>query len=107
MMMEEPKITKMAESEVVNQLKRKGWNIQNWDPQAEGSKDIVASSANKRIYVQVQSSLAPNNPPDLTPPEMETMAARARKDGAECYQARVMLDQDLNRVGDIGWKKIC
>jgi Holliday junction resolvase len=107
MMMAEGNITKKGEIEVVNQLRGRGWNVQSWDPSAEGSRDIVATSGGKKIFVQVQTAEAPDNPQNLTKPEMETMAARARRENAECYQARVKLDQDLNRVGDIGWMKIC
>lgn len=104
--MMENNITKKGEIEVVNQLKQAGWNVQDWDPSAEGSKDIIASSSGKKIMVQVKTAVTLNDPPNLTGPELETMAARARQRNAEGFQARVKLDPALNRLGNIGWKRL-
>ncbi|MFO8050619.1 MAG: hypothetical protein R6V01_02830 [Thermoplasmatota archaeon] len=102
----EQDLTKKAEIEVVNQLRQVGWNVQNWDPEAEGAKDIEAEAAGKKILVQVQTARAPNNPPDISRPEMENLMVRAQRRNAEAYQARVRMDQNANRVGNIGWKKL-
>ena len=99
-------ITKKGEIEVVNQLKNAGWNVQDWDPSAEGSKDIVASASGKKIMVQVKTAVSPNDPPNLTRPEVETMAARARQLNAEGFQARVKFDPAMNRLGNIFWKRL-
>lgn len=105
-MVEASDIGKKAEVEVVNQLKNTGWRIEDWDPEAHGAKDIIAEGEGKRLMVHVQSAITPNNPPKMTGPEIENMKRRAANRGATAYQARVQIDQNLNRVGDIGWQRI-
>jgi Holliday junction resolvase len=105
-MVEASDIGRKAEVEVVNQLKNTGWRIEDWDPEAHGAKDIMAEAGGKKLMVHVQSAISPNNPPDMTGPEIENMKRRAENFRATAFQARVQIDRNLNRVGDIRWKKI-
>ena len=99
-------IGKKAALEVVDQLKDKGWKIEDWDPKEPHAKDILATSQGKRMLVHIQSALEPNNPPHMTPPEIENMKERAQNMNADAYEARVKIDRNLNKVGDIGWGRI-
>jgi len=89
-------IGRVGERAVMNWLARKGWEITRWDTQAPGSTDIEAQSGNKKLLIQVKSAVYPNQPSSLSWAEKRNIKSRAARIGAEPWEARVLLDKNLN-----------
>ena len=96
-----------GERSVVTWLEDKGFIIGKWDTSAPGTEDIEARSGSTRLFVQVRTSVHPEDPPSLTSGEEEDIKSRASMHGsAEVWEARVQLDSHLELVGKIKWRKL-
>lgn len=97
-----------GERSVVTWLENKGFMIVKWDTESPGTKNIEAKSgsARTRLFVQVRTSVHPEDPPSLTSGEEADIKSRAAKIDAEAWEARVQLDINLHLLGKIRWRKL-
>jgi hypothetical protein len=54
----------------------------------------------------VKTSVSPNDPQFLSGEETAAMKARAVELGAEAWQARVTMNDDLTLTGKIAWRRV-
>ena len=94
-----------GEAAAVAALKSEGWTITSWNTQAPGSTDIEAASGSKKLLVQVKSAVAPQSPGSLSSDEERNIKSRASRIGADAYEARVTLDQNLVAT-QVDWRKL-
>lgn len=93
-----------GEKAIITWLRQNGWQIIRWDTAAPGSTDIEAKVALKKLLVQVKSAIAPATPSFLSLAEAKNIKSRATRLGAEAWEARVVLYNNLNPAG-IGWRQ--
>jgi len=77
----------------------------NVDTKAPGSTDIEANGP-ASILVQVKTAVLPNTPVSLSSDELRNIKSRATNTKREAWEARVQVDEKLNQVGEIQWKKL-
>ena len=69
----------------------------NIDTKAPDSTIIEGRGNSKSLLVQVKSAVQPNIPSSLTPEEVGRIISRAASFGFEPWEARVQLDEQMNR----------
>lgn len=84
-----------GESMVVQWLQDAGFTVPRWDTYSPGSTDIEAESSGKRLLIQVKSAVYPNEPSSLSREEETKIRSRAKRLGAEAWEARVQLREDI------------
>ncbi len=94
-----------GEGYAVEFLKGKGFTIDKWDTHASGSADIEAHSKESKILVQVKSAIT-DEPSDLSAEEQRNIKSRATRIGAIAWEAKVILNTNLDIIGDIRWRQL-
>jgi|SRR5271163_641204 len=98
-------IGQAGEHFVARELAAKGYRT-NVDTKASGSTDVEARGTNTNLRVQVKTAISPNSPAALSTEEERNIKALAARHGSEAWEAKVQVDQKLNLVGAIGWRKL-
>jgi len=115
-------IGQAGERIVATWLRYRGYTHVKVDTRLPGSTDIDAhrvplmnylfpklfeNPKNKeRMLVQVKSAVYPHDPGSLSSDEERNITSRAAKIGAQAWEARVELNSNLERVGEIRWRKL-
>ena len=94
-----------GELAVVLWLQAKGYNINNWDTKAPGSTDIEVAGSNLKLLVRVKSASFPKIPSSLSIAEELNITLRSFITKAQAWEARVLLNTELQPIG-IGWRKL-
>jgi Holliday junction resolvase-like predicted endonuclease len=94
-----------GEGYVVDHLKGRGYTIDKWDTHASGSADIEAHDEKHKIFVQVKSAIT-DEPSNLSAKEQRNITSRATKIGAIAWEAKVILNTNLDLIGDIRWRQL-
>jgi hypothetical protein len=76
------------------------------DTRGPGSTDIEARGNKTSLLVQVKTTLAPAEPHSMTPDEEKGIKARAARLGCQAWEARVQVNQQMQQVGEIRWRKL-
>jgi hypothetical protein len=98
-------IDKAAEQIVAQWLSHKGF-FTNIATRLPGSTGIEAIGRDRKLLVLVKSSLVPYAPAIMTREEEENVRARAAGLGYQPWEARVMLDGQLELVIEIQWREL-
>jgi len=99
-------VGRAGEAHVVEQLHGRGFKIQAWDPISPSASDIEALGGKLHVLVQVKASVSPHDPKFLSGEEAAAMKVRAVELGAEAWQARVTMNNDLTLKGKIAWRRV-
>jgi hypothetical protein len=94
-----------GEGYVVEHLKGRIYTIDTWDTHTSGLADIEAHDNKGRMLVLVKSAVN-DVPSDLSAEEQRHLKSRAAKRGAVAWQAKVVLNTNLDLIGDIRWKQL-
>ena len=70
------------------------------------ARGIEADRDGVGYLVQVKTALAPNSPDDLSPNEAYNIKSRARLTNRTALLAKVTINAEGLRVGDIEWSKL-
>jgi hypothetical protein len=98
-------IEKAGEGYTVEFFKGKGFTIDKWDTHTLGSANIEAHSKEGKILVQVKSAIG-NEPSDLSAKEHRNVKSRATRMGAVAWEAKVILNTNLDIIGDIRLRQL-
>ena len=98
-------IRKAGEGYTVEFFKGKGFTIDKWDTHTIGSANIEAHSKEGKILVQVISALT-DEPSDLSAKDQRNIKARAKRSGAVAWEAKVILNTNLDIIGDIRLREL-
>jgi hypothetical protein len=90
---------------VARWLTRHGYST-NIDTRGAGSTDIEAWAFLNPLLVQVKTAVSPNTPCSLTAEEERAIKTRAACLGVQAWEARVQLDEELQQVGVIQWRRL-
>lgn len=78
----------------------------NLNTRLPGSTDIEAVGTKDSLLVQVKTAMSPSTPVDLSSDEVRNIKSRAARLGYQPWQAKVIVDANLNLVGDIQWMRL-
>jgi len=98
-------IGKAGEGYTVELFKGKGFTIDKWDTHTLGSANIEAHSKEGKILVQVTSAIA-DEPSDLSAKDQRNVKSRATRMGAVAWEAKVILNTNLDIIGDIRLRQL-
>jgi hypothetical protein len=98
-------VENVGERLVIGWLAERGYST-NLDTSIPGSTDIEARGRQVNLLIQVRTAESPNTPSPMTPDEERILKSRAGRLGFEPWEARVQLNQHLQQVGDIQWRKL-
>jgi hypothetical protein len=93
-----------GEQIVVNDLKRKGYNVK-WDTKGPGSTDIEAHGEPNSYLIQVKTAVIPNEPADLSSDERRNITSRAARLRYIPRLAKVRLYPNGMLFGAIGYQE--
>jgi hypothetical protein len=93
-------IQKAGEGYTVEFFKGKGFTIDKWDTHTLGTANIEAHNNEGKILVQVISAIT-NEPSDLSAKDQRNIKLRATRTGAIAWEANVILNTNLDIIGDI------
>ncbi|MBZ5590138.1 MAG: hypothetical protein LAO05_16410 [Acidobacteriia bacterium] len=99
-------VGRAGEAHVVEQLQGRRFKIQAWDSTSPSAANIEALGGKRHVLVQVKTSMSPNDPQFLSGEEATAMKVRALLLGAEAWQARVTMNDDLTLKGKIAWRRV-
>jgi len=94
-----------GEGYTVEFLKGKGCIIDKWDTHTIGVANIEAHTEKNKILVKVISAIA-DEPSDISPKEQRDVTSRAKRMKAVAWEAKVILNTNLDIIGDIRWRKL-
>ncbi|ABS54836.1 hypothetical protein Mboo_0314 [Methanoregula boonei 6A8] len=98
-------IGKAGEGCAVELFKGKGFTIDKWDTHTLGTANIEAHSREGKILVQVKSAIF-DEPSYLSAKEQRNVKALATRIGAVAWEAKVILNTNLDLVGDIRLRQL-
>ena len=93
-----------GEGYVVEHLKGRGYTIDTGDTHTSGLADIEAHDKKGKMLIKVKSAVT-DVPADLSAEEQRQVKSRAAKMGAVAWQAKVVLNTNLDLIGDIRWEQ--
>jgi Holliday junction resolvase-like predicted endonuclease len=94
-----------GEGYVVEHLKGKGYTIDKRDTHASGLADIEAHREKQKMLVLVKSAIT-DEPSNLSAKEQRDITSRAKTRGAVAWEAKVILNANLDIIGDIRWREL-
>jgi len=95
-----------GKAHVVEQLQGRRFTIKEWNLESAGAADIDAMGGRRHVLVQVKTSVSPEAPEFLSGDEAAAIKERAATLGAEAWQARVTMNDNLTLNGRIAWRKV-
>jgi hypothetical protein len=98
-------IGRAGEGYAVDDLKRKGFTIDKWDTHASGLGTIEAHEVGEKMLVLVKSALS-DEPSDISAKEQRDIQSHAAKTGAVAWEAKVIVNTNLDLIGDIRWRQL-
>ena len=98
-------IKKAGEGYTVEFFKGKGFTIDKWDSHALGTANIEAHNKESKIRVQVISAIT-DEPSDISAKDERDIKERAKKVGAIAWEAKVILNTNLDIIGDIRLREL-
>jgi hypothetical protein len=98
-------IKKAGEGYTVEYFKGKGFIIDKWDSHALGTANIEAHNKEGKIRVQVLSAIT-DEPSDMSAKDQRDMIERAKKVGAAAWEAKVIVNTNLDIIGDIRLREL-
>jgi len=98
-------IKKAGEGYTVEFFKGKGFTIDKWDTHTLGSANIEAHSKEGKILVQVISAVT-DEPSDLSAKDQRNITSRAKRIGAVAWEAKVIVNPNLDIIGDIRLREL-
>ena len=96
---------KAGEGYTVEFFKGKGFTIDKWDTHTLGTANIEAHNKESKIRVQVISAIT-DEPSDLSAKDQRKVTARAKRIGAVAWEAKVILNPNLDIIGDIRLREL-
>jgi len=98
-------IGKAGEGYVVEWFKEKGYTIDKWDTHTLGSANIEAHNREGKILVQVIPAIS-DEPSDLSAKDQRNVKALATRIGAVAWEAKVIINTNLDLIGDIRLRQL-
>jgi hypothetical protein len=98
-------IKKAGEGYTVEYFKGKGFTIDKWDSHSTGTANIEAHNKEGKIRVQVISAVT-DEPSDISAKDQRNMIERAKKVGAVAWEAKVIVNENLDIIGDIRLREL-
>jgi hypothetical protein len=98
-------IEKAGEGYTVEFFKGKGFTIDKWDTHTLGSANIEAHNKEGKILVQVTSAIT-DEPSNLSAKDQRNVKLRATRIGAVAWEAKVILNSNLDLIGDIRLRQL-
>jgi hypothetical protein len=98
-------IGKAGEGYTVELFKGKGFTIDKLDTHTMGTANIEAHSKEGKILVQVTSAIT-DEPSNLSAKDQRNVKARATRIGAIAWEAKVILNSNLDLIGDIRLRQL-
>ena len=95
----------VAEASVVAALRKLHFSVVPKDAKKPGAAGIEAWKGTQRIFVQVTTTISPEEPRALTPDQKESLRRQAAKAGSQPWEARVLLSPDLELV-HLEWRPL-
>ena len=99
------KIRQAGKNAVTNYLISTGWELKKQEADTKDDVDIVASKNSTVVIIKVQAAVLPEEPKNLSDTEVKKLNERASEIGAKAYEAKVILDDELNPK-KINFKKL-
>jgi len=99
------KIRIAGKNAVTNYLISTGWKLKKQEVDANDDVDIVASKNSTVVIIKVQAAVLPEESKNLSDAIMNKLIDKAHKIGAKAYEAKVILDDELNPK-KINFKKL-
>ena len=99
------KIRQAGKNAVTNYLISTGWELKKQEADTNDDVDIVASKNSTVVIIKVQAAVLPEEPKNLSDAIMKELIDKAYKIGAKAYEAKVILDDELNPK-KINFKKL-
>lgn len=94
-----------GEGYTVEYLKGKGCIVDKRGTHTLGLANLEAHSERGKILATVKSAIT-DEPSDLSPKEQRDVTSRAKIHGAVAWEAKVLLNTNLDLIGDIRWRKL-
>ncbi|MGB7993272.1 hypothetical protein [Methanoregula sp.] len=94
-----------GEGYVVEHLKGRGYTIDKSDTHASGLATIEAHEEKSKMLVLVKSAIT-DEPSNLSAKEQREITSRAKRIGAVAREAKVILNTNLDIIGDIRWREL-
>jgi len=98
-------IEKAGEGYTVEFFKGKVFTIDKWDSHSLGTANIEAHNKEGKIRVQVLSAIA-DEPSDISAKDERNMKERAKKVDAVAWEAKVIMNTNLDIIGDIRLREL-
>ena len=98
-------IGKAGEGYTVEFFKGKGYAIDKWDTHTQGSANLEAHNKECKILVQVLSAVT-DEPSDLSAKDQRNIKARAKRIGAIAWEAKVIVNTNLDIISDIRLRQL-
>ena len=98
-------IGKAGEGYTVEFFKGKGFTIDKLDTHTMGTANIEAHNKEGKILVQVISAIT-DEPSDLSAKDQRNVKLRATRIGAVAWEAKVILNSNLDLIGDIRLRQL-
>jgi hypothetical protein len=98
-------IGKAGEGYTVEFFKGKGFIIDKRDTHTLGTANIEAHNKEGKILVQVISAIT-DEPSDLSAKDQRNVKLRATRMGAVAWEAKVILNTNLDIIGDIRLREL-
>ena len=98
-------IGKAGEGYTVELFKGKGFTIDKLDTHTMGTANIEAHSKEGKILVQVISAVT-DEPSDLSAKDQRNITLKATRIGAVAWEAKVILNSNLDLIGDIRLRQL-
>jgi len=99
------KIGKAGKNAVSNYLLSTGWGIKKQETDTNDNVYIEATKNSTVVLIEVQAAVVPDEPKSLSDTNLKELMNRANKIGAKAYEAKVILDNELNPK-KINFKKL-
>lgn len=99
------KIKNAGKNAVTNYLISTGWELKKQDEDTNEDVDIVATKNGTVVIIKVLVAVLPEEPKSLSEAIMKKLIDKALKIGAKAYEAKVILDDELNPK-KINFKKL-
>ena len=90
------KIRKAGKNAVTNYLISTGWKLKIQETNIIDAVDLEASKNSSIILIKVQVAVFPDEPKSLSDTKVKELNDRASEIGAKAYEAKVILDNELN-----------
>ncbi len=83
-----------------------GWGQIRSDDHVPSPIDIIAIHNDKKLFVSMAPTIHPNQPQEMKGELRDHLVNMANENQADAYLAKVILNQDMESINRMSWKKL-